>query len=64
MPKINRLKPLPDAELKAILRAADDIIASGGRTLLSQILKGSKSRKLLELGLDRNPSMVIIRSLH
>lgn len=56
MPKINRLKPLPDAELKAILRAADDIIASGGRTLLSQILKGSKVRKLLELGLDRNPS--------
>ncbi|MFU1795269.1 RQC-minor-1 family DNA-binding protein [Paenibacillus azoreducens] len=51
-----RIKPLPDPELRAILRAADDIIAEGGRTLLSKILKGSKERKLLELGLDRNPS--------
>ncbi|MNI52264.1 RQC domain protein [compost metagenome] len=47
---------MPDPELRAILRAADEIIAEGGRTLLSKILKGSKDRKLLELGLDRNPS--------
>ncbi|MDF2662264.1 MAG: superfamily helicase [Paenibacillus sp.] len=47
--------PLPEPELRAILRAADDIIDEGGRTLLSKILKGSKERKLLELGLDRNP---------
>ncbi|MFD0870210.1 RQC domain [Chlamydia abortus] len=52
----NQMKPLPDPELRAILRAADDIIGEGGRTLLSKILKGSKERKLLELGLDRNPS--------
>lgn len=63
MSKIKRLKPLPDAEIKAILRAADDIIASGGRTLLSQILKGSKIRKLLELGLDRNPSYGYFKEL-
>lgn len=63
MSKITRLKPLPDDELKAILRAADDIIASGGRTLLSQILKGSRIRKLLELGLDQNPSYGYFREL-
>lgn len=63
MPKKSRLQPLPDTEIKAILRAANDIIASGGRTLLSQILKGSKSRKLLELGLDRNPSYGYFKEL-
>jgi hypothetical protein len=54
---------LPEPELRAILRAADDIIAEGGRTLLSKILKGSKERKLLELGLDRNPSYGFYRNL-
>lgn len=55
--------PLPEPELRAILRAADDIIAEGGRTLLTKILKGSKERKLLELGLDRNPSYGFYRDL-
>ncbi|MHA6482140.1 RQC-minor-1 family DNA-binding protein [Paenibacillus sp. strain BS8-2] len=63
MPKNKYLKSLPEAELKTILRAADDIIASGGRTLLAQILKGSKIRKLLELGLDRNPSYSYFKEL-
>jgi len=56
-------KPLPEPELLAILRAADDIIAEGGRTMLSKILKGSRERKLLELGLDRNPSYGFYRDL-
>jgi hypothetical protein len=47
---------LSEAEIRVILRAADDIIAQGGRTLLSKILKGSKEKKLLELGLNLNPS--------
>lgn len=55
--------PLPEPELRAILRAADDIIAEGGRTLLSKILKGSKERKLVELGLDRNPSYGFYQNL-
>ncbi|WP_220094346.1 RQC-minor-1 family DNA-binding protein [Paenibacillus sp. YN15] len=55
--------PLPDPELHAILRAADDIIAEGGRTQLAKILKGSKEKKLLELGLDRNPSYGFYRDL-
>jgi hypothetical protein len=45
---------LPLEEIKAILRGADDLIMSGGRTLLTQLLKGSHTKKLLELGLDQN----------
>ena len=48
--------PLPVPEMQAILRAADDIISQGGRTQLAKILKGSKEKKLLELGLERNPA--------
>ncbi len=54
---------MPEPEIRVILRAADDIIATGGRTLLSKILKGSKDRKLLELGLDRNPSYGFYKDL-
>jgi hypothetical protein len=39
-----------------ILRAADPIIMSGGRTLLAKVLKGSKEKKLLELNLNTNPA--------
>jgi len=46
---------LPFDEIKAILRAADELIATGGRTLLTKILKGSKDKKVLEYGLDKCP---------
>lgn len=59
----HRNLPLPEDELRAILRAADDIIGQGGRSLLSKILKGSKDKKLLELGLDQNPSYGFYRDL-
>ena len=62
--KVNRVKfhlnahdiqnPTID-EIKAILRGADRIIMSGGRTLLAKILKGSKDQKLLERELDTCP---------
>ncbi len=42
-------------EIKAILRAADEIIATGGRSMLAKILKGSKDKKLLEHKLDHCP---------
>ena len=42
-------------EIKAILRAADEIIATGGRSMLAKILKGSKDKKLLEHKLDLCP---------
>lgn len=43
---------LPPAEIAAILRRADDLIMTGGRTLLAKILKGSRDKKLLGLGLE------------
>lgn len=42
-------------DIKAILRAADEIIAQAGRTMLAKILKGSREKKLLQLGLDQCP---------
>ncbi|MGJ7923056.1 RQC domain-containing protein [Neobacillus sp. LXY-4] len=38
-----------------ILRAADEIIGQGGRTLLAKILKGSREKKVLQLELDQCP---------
>lgn len=46
----------------AILRAADEIIGRGGRSLLSKILKGSKDKKVIELGLDQCPAYGALRS--
>ena len=42
------IRRLNDEEIKAILRAADELIATGGRNLLAKILKGSKDKKVLE----------------
>jgi predicted ArsR family transcriptional regulator len=41
------IKDLSTEEIRAILRAADELIAAGGRSLLSKILKGSKDKKVL-----------------
>jgi hypothetical protein len=49
------LKQLPQPELDAVLRGADDIIGQGGRTLLTRILRGSANKKVLERGLDQSP---------
>lgn len=49
------IKHLPMDEIKIILRATDPLIMSGGRTLLSKVLKGSKEKKLIELNLNKNP---------
>lgn len=40
-------------ELAKILRAADEIIFTGGRAMLAKILKGSKDKRVLEHGLDQ-----------
>lgn len=50
------IKRLSYEEIAAILRGADSLIGSGGRNLLSKLLKGSKDKKVLEHGLDKNPS--------
>ncbi|WP_051273539.1 RQC-minor-1 family DNA-binding protein [Desulfotruncus alcoholivorax] len=49
------IKDLSFEEIKTILRGADELIATGGRSLLAKILKGSKDKKLLEYGLDQSP---------
>jgi superfamily II DNA helicase RecQ len=42
-------------EVKAILRGADELIGSGGRTLLVKVLRGSRDKKVVELKLDESP---------
>jgi hypothetical protein len=49
------VKGLPLTEIRIILRGADELIGRGGRTLLAKILKGSRDKKILELGLDECP---------
>jgi superfamily II DNA helicase RecQ len=49
------IKELPNEEIRAIIRGADELIMSGGRALLAKILKGSKDKKVIELGLDKSP---------
>lgn len=49
------IRQLPQHEIVAILRGADDLIMSGGRSLLAKVLKGSKDKKVLELGLNESP---------
>ena len=49
------IKRLPQEEIVAILRGADDLIMKGGRTLLYKILKGSREKRVLELKLDNSP---------
>lgn len=63
-----RLGPLVTAdlspdEIKAILRGADDLIGSGGRSMLAKILKGSRDKKLLEMKLDNSPVYAYYRNL-
>jgi len=54
---------LSNEEIRAILRAADDIITVGGRTLLATILKGSKDKKIYEYKLDQCPVYGYYRDL-
>jgi hypothetical protein len=49
------VKDLPECEIAAILRGADDLIMQGGRTMLTKVLKGSRDKKVLELGLNQSP---------
>ncbi|MEA4884530.1 MAG: RQC-minor-1 family DNA-binding protein [Clostridia bacterium] len=49
------VKDLPECEIAAILRGADNLIMRGGRTMLAKVLKGSRDRKVVELGFDQSP---------
>ncbi len=49
------VKGLPECEIAAILRGADDLIMQGGRAMLMKVLKGSRAKKVFELGLNQSP---------
>ncbi len=57
------IKKLNEEEIRAILRAADELIATGGRSLLVKILKGSKDKKVLEHNLQDCPAYGYYREL-
>ena len=60
---IGNIRYLSDDELKAILRAADELIAVGGRSMIAKILKGSRDKKVIEHGLDQCPAYGYYRDL-
>ena len=39
------IKYLPQEDIRMILRGADELISTGGRSMLAKILKGSKEKK-------------------
>jgi hypothetical protein len=57
------IKSLPIEEIRAVLRGADSLIGSGGRSLLTKILKGSRSQDVLRHGLEKNPAHGFYQSL-
>ncbi len=57
------VKSLSSADINAILRAADDLIAAGGRSLLTKILRGSHSKDVVSRGLDQNPAHGVYRGV-
>lgn len=57
------VQDLSEQEIRTILRGADDLIMSGGRSLLARVLKGSKQKAVLEKELDRSPVYGAMREL-
>lgn len=54
---------LPMVDICAILRGADGLIGTGGRSLLTKILRGSRAKDVLSHGLDQNPAYGIYHDL-
>ena len=50
------IRDLPMEDIRVILRAADELISTGGRSMLAKILKGSKDKKILEYKLNECPA--------
>lgn len=57
------IRALPENDIRMILRAADELINAGGRSMLVKILKGSKDKKVLEHKLDECPAYGYFRGL-
>lgn len=54
--EVGDVKNLTEVEIRMILRAADELISVGGRSMLVKILKGSKDKKVLEYKLNECPA--------
>lgn len=50
------IRDLPMIDIRVILRGADELISTGGRSMLAKILKGSKDKKILEYKLNECPA--------
>lgn len=50
------IKDLPQEDIRMILRGADELISTGGRSVLAKILKGSKDKKIFEYKLNECPA--------
>ena len=50
------IKDLPQEDIRMILRGADELISSGGSSLLAKILKGSKDKRIFEYKLNECPA--------
>ncbi len=50
------IKDLPLEDIRMILRGADELISTGGRSMLAKILKGSKDKKIFEYKLNECPA--------
>ena len=50
------IKDLPQEDIQMILRGTDELISTGGRSMLAKILKGSKDKKIFEYKLNECPA--------
>src|SRR5271157_1787628 len=57
------IRSLPPADVRMILRGADDLIMRGGRHLLTLILKGSRAKDVLTRSLDESPAHGFYKNL-
>lgn len=50
------IKDLPQEDIQMILRGTDELISTGGRSMLAKMLKGSKDKKIFEYKLNECPA--------
>ncbi len=50
------IKDLPQEDIRMILRGADELISTGGRSILAKILKGSKDKTIFKYKLNECPA--------
>ena len=50
------IKDLPQEDIRMILREADELISTGGRSMLAKILKGSKDKTIFKYKLNECPA--------